>query len=132
MSLIFKSKIKMKDQTTTEVIDFNSMVGKSANLYYCNELNRFQLGTVIFEAIEDENDGYRSMLQEVIVVKDNAKTRKGDFLASVKIKQVTDPYDFEGWELVDEEDGHIWLKLGTNNADDYYPYFTFDFTPKKQ
>ena len=49
-------------------IDFTTLVGEKASLYYTSILYSFQLGTVLFEVVEDENDGYRSMMQCVKVV----------------------------------------------------------------
>jgi len=37
---------------------------------------------------------------------------------------------FEGYEFRDIEDGHMWLKIGTDYADEYYPCFVFRYTPK--
>tara|TARA_Y100000310_G_C20125841_1_gene553567 strand:- start:51 stop:242 length:192 start_codon:yes stop_codon:yes gene_type:complete len=30
------------------------------------------------------------------------------------------------------EYGHVWLRFGTDNTDDYYPYFVFRHVPKEQ
>lgn len=55
-----------------ETINFDYLVGQTASLYQCNDVNCFQLGSVIFEAIEDENDSYRSMMDGVRVVRRDA------------------------------------------------------------
>jgi hypothetical protein len=50
-------------------------------------------------------------------------------LAMVTITAVsTDTFD--GYDLTDD-DGHLWLRIGTDNMDDYYPCFTFDYYPKE-
>ena len=37
--------------------------------------------------------------------------------------------NFVGWVLQDVDSGHTWLTVGTDHGDDYYPCFTFDYTP---
>ncbi len=80
-----------------------------------------------FEAKEDENDGYRSMMREVALV-----ANEGVFsrlpLCRVTAREASGADAFDGYELVDSR-GHVWLTLGTSNSDDYYPSFTFNYTP---
>ena len=38
----------------------------------------------------------------------------------------------QGYRLIDQADGHVWLEFGTYNYDDYYPYFVFRHNPKPQ
>lgn len=99
--------------------------------------NCFKLDGTIYEAIEDKDDGYRSCLESVIVVK-GKKIFFPNPVATVKVVKVptdyknsyggTDSQDIH--ELIDVSDGHIWLRVGTDNTDDYYPYFVFDYFPK--
>lgn len=110
-------------------INFDQLSGLKASLYYNNHLNQFQLGSVVFEVLEDECDGYRSCLGEVKVLNANAERRPGDFLGGVIVEKVYEN-DFDGYHIVDDTDGHIWLTFGTDNVDDYYPSFRFYFTPK--
>lgn len=112
----------------------NKLVGKEFSFYgVCN--NEFKLGRTVYEALEDEDDGYRSCLKDVHEVSGS----KGIFfkrpLARVRVEETdtrTSDYgqSFDGWRLVDVEDGHVWLVVGTDNFDDYYPCFTFDYHPK--
>lgn len=37
--------------------------------------------------------------------------------------------DFSGWILRDVSTGHVWLTVGTDFGDDYYPSFTFRYEP---
>lgn len=105
-------------------VNFDKLVGSKADLYYCNEVNRFQLGSVLFEAVEDEGDGYRSNMEEVIVV-DTNKPKQG-LLAEVTIKSSN---TIEGYSLIDDE-GYTWLTFGTECYDEYYPCFIFNTFPK--
>lgn len=94
----------------------------------CN-LIRFVLDGVTWEAMEDPEDGYRSCL--------------GIFEKSgVPVKNVFEPCwlrveYFEGYlrktsELLRGYDlvtGRLVLEVGTDNTNDYYPYFVANFDP---
>lgn len=117
---------------------FEDLVGKRVgfcgvdNNAFCVEL---QDGTrLAFEAIEDESDGYRSMLEEVKPVPLEGHIFFGQPISEVTIEDVyrevlPEHYGvFNGYKLVDAS-GHLWLLLGTSNDDDYYPSFTVEYTP---
>lgn len=110
-------------------IEFEKLIGCKASLYYNNKSNQFQLGSVIFEVVEDEEDGYRSSMREVLILNQNAPRNPGEYLAGVKIES-GDFGDFVGFQIVDEVDNHVWLQFGTDHSDSYYPFFVFSFTPK--
>ncbi len=120
---------------------FDELLGQMVDFYGVDN-GRFRLGMagqlVTFEAVEDENDGYRSMMSEVRLVPDVEAA--GIFfatpIASVVVTDATMPTDhesgrhsFDGYALRDATTGHVWLTLGTDNDDDYYPCFTFDYQP---
>jgi hypothetical protein len=47
---------------------------------------------------------------------------------------VAEEYDdnySNGVRFVDVKDGHVWLRFGTDNTDDYYPYFVFEYKPRR-
>ena len=110
-------------------VNFDQLAGLEAALYYNNKMNQFQLGSVVFEVIEDESDGYRSSMEEVKIIQTEAERRPGDFLANVIIEKVFEN-DFDGYHLIGKEDSHIWLTFGTDNCDDYYSSFRFYFESK--
>jgi hypothetical protein len=101
-------------------VNFQKLVGETASLYYCNEMNTFQLGSVLFEVEADEDDGYRSYLQDVHILKTDAP--KIQLLGVVEITESS----IDGYELRDREDGFVWLQFGTDNSDSYYPCFVFN------
>lgn len=105
-------------------IDLNELVGTVAGFYGAHS-NVFKLGRTCYEAVEDESDGYRSMLDYVQEV-----PNPGGFFdkAIAKVRVEEDPNE-SFYKLVDVKSGHVWLTFGTNHADDYYPMFTFDYTP---
>jgi hypothetical protein len=107
---------------------FNDVVGKTFKFYGVHD-TFFKIGRHIFEAIEDENDGYRSYLDSVEARKDEKLVFLGRSFATVVVEEECDGC-FDGYVLRDTSDNHIWLKFGTNNTDDYYPYFVFEYQTK--
>lgn len=105
-------------------IDFSKLVGQKATLYYHCGVNQFQLGSVIFEVLEDESDGYRSYLGSVQIVTRSAVKKQGDILGEVIISE-----DGDFYYLNDCKTNHIWIRFGTDNSDEWYPSFIFDFMP---
>jgi hypothetical protein len=104
------------------------------------ENNRFRLEGSVLEAIEDENDGYRSSLER-LTVHEPYSLRKNIEPVLVRVEKAPadgddDPKvqhgnywtDFVGHRLVTKE-GRLVLLIGTNNTDDYYPSFTFFYRP---
>lgn len=110
---------------------FEGVVGKELDFFgvdnYC-----FKVGDHVFEAIENEDDGYRSYLDSV-VVHDPERLNlifHGRPFAVVVVEEYDDG-DFRGYALRDIEDNHVWLCFGTEYYDDYYPVFRFKYEAKK-
>jgi len=104
-------------------IEISDIVGQIANLYYCNDANCFQLGSVKFEVLEDEDDGYRSSMDCLAVLSTNSERKQ--LLAEVKIVDIS-TNDKTMYALRDTKDSSFnWVEFGTENTDDYYPYFVF-------
>lgn len=108
---------------------FEALAGEVLEFYgVCGTL--FKLGETVWEAIEDESDGYRSYLDSIVAKDPDAATFFSAPIAQVKVQPVNIDYELEGFHLVDSVDGHLWLQVGTHNFDDYYPCFRFWYTPK--
>lgn len=105
------------------------LVGKTAKFYGVDNLC-FKLDRKVYEAVEDEDDGYRSYFGslEVVDVGDLIFFKRA--LATVEVQAWNDCHS-EGIALVDVEDGHVWLRFGTDYIDDYYPVFFFTYQPRK-
>lgn len=90
----------------------------------------YKLDDSVWEAIEDPNDGYRSYLSS-IEMKDHIDALPLTFafeaFATVYVQQ---DKEYDGWQLVDVEDGWVWLRIGTDFSDDYYPSFVFEYSPR--
>ena len=50
-------------------------------------------------------------------------------LAKVKVEEGGGEI-FYGFRFVDIKDNHVWLEVGTNYDDSYYPYCVFNYFPK--
>ena len=94
--------------------------GKFEANHYGMTLNNigFILDDVLFIAIEDSNDGYRSMLDRLVL----------DFDLS-KIKNRFNPIDVvcviddDVLSIIDIANGQVVLRVGTDFTDSYYPMF---------
>jgi hypothetical protein len=67
-------------------------------------------------------------LESIEIVKDSTDIFFTQSLGIVKIEK-HESYD-NGFKIVDVADGHIWLEVGTDNYDDYYPCFRFVYHAK--
>ena len=104
-----------------------SLVGQSFGFYGVDS-NCFKVGRHVFEALEDESDGYRSMCSGIC-----ERTDVGILLffkRRIATVSVEPDAEYEGFRLVDT-DGHVWLRLGTDNSNGYYPSFVFRYAPKE-
>lgn len=104
--------------------------------FYGVDNNWYKLDDTVWEAEEDESDGYRSYLQSIQLV-ENPQEEKLIFpdvpLAFVQVHEVDNAQrndNFKGWALVDIKDNWVWLKVGTDYSDSYYPHFVFEYHPK--
>ncbi len=93
----------------------------------------FILDGITYKAIENPSDGYRSYLDEILITDE-------------KISNTFDPQRVIGKMKDDKEDYHtqvndtiqffdavtnkLVLEIGTDNADDYYPYCVMDWHPE--
>lgn len=114
------------------------MFSDSVMRFYGVDNNRFKLEGFVFEAKEDESDGYRSFLGSIKINPEEQSDRLIFFsqpIASIEIKwydsgKCPGMPDFKGYQFEDYEDGHVWLRIGTDNINDYYPCFHFEYLPK--
>lgn len=111
-------------------MDFDDLVGTTLDFYGVADLE-FKLGNNVWLAVEDEEDGYRSSLGAIEL----PPAGTGPFfkipIAQVILREKNDDEYFTGYLLVDALDNHVWLRIGTNNSDSYYPLFVFEYTPKE-
>lgn len=120
---------------------FEGIIGQEFDFYGAAE-NQFKLGDVVWEAVEDPSDGYRSCLGCIIVKPESqtiffktpiSRVRVDYFkgMENPNAKYLYERREVDFYKLVDISDGHVWLTLGTDNSDDYYPSFHFNYAPKE-
>ena len=128
------TEMKLKDFTGAKVLDaVDFLVEKTVN--YCDETEdcqvcRFRLDGVVYVAVEDPDDGYRSMMNELVI--DNDAAMKNVFVGCDVICRHTEKGDYQDddiLELVDTKTEKVVLRVGTGNYNDYYPYFVAEFDP---
>lgn len=108
---------------------FNLLEDKEFYFYGVNE-NKFKLDDLVFEALEDPYDGYRSTLGAVVIINDSNIFHKRPL---AKVKMLYEPFEDNLYhKLIDTDTNHVWLVIGTGDFNDYYPYFVFRYTPDEQ
>ena len=105
--------------------------------FYGAESQAFKIDGVVFEVLEDPDDGYRSHMAGVLARSDRDYNFYDKPFARIQIEKISDDVGSQdavekmhGYRLVDVEDGHVWLTFGTEWYDDYYPMFRFEYKPK--
>lgn len=93
----------------------------------CN-IVKFRLDGVIYTAIEDPDDGYRSSMRSITV---GGEISNSFPAVHILVRKKPDgDYVNDVLEFVDVETGKIILEVGTDNTDDYYPCFVGYFSPE--
>ena len=101
----------------------------------CNYV-KFRLDGVTYMAVEDSDDGYRSMCRALEVVDGECRTRLPDILVECKMR---DDFHDDVWgteendilEFYDTNNKQMFMAVGTGNTNDYYPYFAFEYMPEE-
>lgn len=96
------------------------------------EVIRFRLDGVIYMAIEDPEDDYRSSMREIRV----SEGTMHNVFAPVKVLcrmrtkgEYGDTNDT--LEIIDVANGETIVEVGTDNCDDYYPIWVGAFWPAR-
>lgn len=118
---------------TYEEADLKSLVGlhklsgvdSGANENCANTFS-FKIDGKTYTATEDENDGYRSCMAMLEITN---KPLSNKFPVHEVLGSF---YGYSNMilEFRDVITGGIVLRVGTNNADDYYPCFVHEFNPQ--
>ena len=124
-------------------VDLKSLVGehklsavgfKEGTNCYCNDepkkIMLFTLDKITYKATEDDNDGYRSCMGELVIT--NEKPEEQFKPIKVMCRHITKHVGGYGdeddmLEFVDIKTGEIILEVGTENVGDYYPGFVATF-----
>lgn len=127
--------------------DFQSLVGCEFD-FHGEQSAMVRLNDIVYEFLQDPDDGYRSHLGAVVSSPANKHT--GFFpnpIARVILVdtsaeeswpeewvppgEVECDAPFNGFYFVDTDDFHIWCQIGTQYADAYYPMFICKYNPKQ-
>lgn len=102
---------------------------KNVNDYWNTECEyiRFCLDGVTYDAVEDPDDGYRSWLRELEVVKDVPKIKLPDCPV---ICEMSDKYETDILIIRDAISKKRVLSIGTDYRDDWYPVCVFNYNPE--
>jgi hypothetical protein len=119
---------------------FADLVGTTQD-FYGTDGNKFKIGDYVFEALQDDNDGYRSSLGDIVPAEGNfpskayCRVRVEEVNSGIQMKEADGGAGLfmdSGYALRDLKSGEVLAAFGTDNEDDYYPCFVFwEFTPKK-
>ena len=103
--------------------------GMSEYKYESADVLNFILDGKVYSAMEDHNDGYRSALGTILV---SEGTLKNMFepIGVLGIMRDGANYSCEILDLYDVANGKVVLSVGTDNVDDWYPWFVAEFEPR--
>ena len=126
--------------------EFNCMVGCTFD-FHGEQSAMVRLNDMVYEFLQDPNDGYRSHLGAVACTP--ASEHTGFFPNSIAKVILVDtnnklswpdewvpPFEedrdaqFNGFYFIDAVDFHIWCQVGTQYFDAYYPMFFCKYNPK--
>jgi hypothetical protein len=126
----------MKKENNSILFHFHNLIGLEGTYEGADEQELvFKFDNILWQAKEDDMDGYRSML-DYVVYADNSTQRKfisHKNLAKVVLESIDNTETgghFAGYILKDITDDHIWLKIGTSYIDEWYPCVIFQHNPK--
>jgi len=95
--------------------------------FYGVVANCFKIGDTVFEVVCNDDEDYQSL--SCIVELDCKHVFAEEPLALVHVEErVSEVY--EGYQIVDANDGHVWLIFGTYSTDIFSSVFIFRFTAK--
>jgi len=94
---------------------------------------RFELDGVVYAAIEDPCDGYRSSMREVQVGGSISNKIPPHKVICRHIESRDDGFgssECDTLQIIDCKTGKIVLEVGTDDIDDYYPGYVARFSPE--
>ena len=95
---------------------------------YAAQVLNIMLDGIGYCFAEDPEDGYRSCLGDVFVLdKRRLKSKFGPIMVRAKMRDGDDTYVLDFYDV---ENNLLVLSVGTENWDDYYPYFIAEFDPR--
>ena len=121
--------MKLNDLTGLHVltgVDKDSTEVKQWDGFELAQCIRFVLDGICYVATEDPNDGYRSTMEEIAVSSVPIKTQ----FPPVNVFGVMKDGNNETIMFLNTSTGKKVLEVGTDNIDDYYPWYVAEFYPE--
>jgi hypothetical protein len=96
---------------------------------------RFRLDGIVYTALEDPCDGYRSSMDKIFTSKDSMRNVFPPIMVLARIRTESSGGSLykekaEVLQLLDMTNGKVILEVGTDNTDDYYPSFVATWRPE--
>ena len=97
----------------------------------CNYI-KFELDGVIYLAVEDPDDGYRSLMRDLQITDLPCKTRIPNLEVECRMMPNSEKYGdiHDVLEFYDVKNNLCVLSVGTMYVDDYYPCCELTYTPE--
>jgi len=108
------------------VDEINRQIGRAYSSELCQCIN-FVLDGITYTAIEDPDDGWRSMLDEIIKSDDTVKNK---FQGVEVIITHIDTIEKKALLFYDTKNGKLVMEIGTEYYDSYYPSFIANWSPE--
>lgn len=94
------------------------------------QVMRFRLDGKVYTALENPVDGYRSCMRDLIVSESEMRNVFQPVRVVARHRSTNGDYAADILELVDAITGRTVIEVGTDNTDDYYPWFVAAFHPE--
>jgi hypothetical protein len=102
-----------------------SIISKNVEFNNCDTF-AFELDGIAYLALEDPDDGYRSMLGSLEITDLELKTKF--FPVEVDCKLGDEEGNF--LNILNSETKNVIISIGTDYSDDYYPSFVAQWNPE--
>lgn len=124
---------ELTGRKTLDAVDFSNESIQRWNDSFDNcQVMRFRLDGVVYMAVEDPSDGYRSSLGTFSVTDAKIKN-KFPPVSVICVEKNKSSGSSDGTcdilQLQDATTGAVILEVGTDRSDDYYPTFVAYFDP---
>lgn len=131
-----KTTVELSDLVGKGILDAVDFSTESREMYRGHfedsQVCRFRLNGVVYVAVEDPCDGYRSSMAELVVQRSATPLNVFPPCEVVGVHRTNGGYGVvdDILELVDTKTGKVVLEVGTENTSDYYPSFVASFHPE--
>ncbi|HEX8106677.1 MAG TPA: hypothetical protein VF516_03065 [Kofleriaceae bacterium] len=116
----------MLDAVDTETIQ----VKKWSDYLEDANVIRFRLDGKVYTAVEDPSDGYRSCMDKLFESTDAMRNTFAPVKVLCRINERGEYHANDTLEFIDCVTGKTVLRVGTDNSDDYYPWFVAEWMPE--